>query len=68
MTHSSKLHEQNASEDLNNLVKEDEFWLNTYKTDETGKHLSWAVYHATKDSEIGIHVYSDISQLLIGQL
>ena len=64
MPHSSKLHEQNVSEELNNLVKEDDFWLNTHKTDETGKHLSWTAYRATKDSEIGLQVYSDISQLL----
>ena len=64
MPHSSKLHEQNDSEELNNLVKEDDIWLNTYITDETGKHLSWAAYHATKNREIGLQVYSDISKLL----
>ena len=52
MPHSSKLHVQNASEELNNLVKEDDIWLNTYITDETGKHLSWAAYHATKNREM----------------
>ena len=52
MSHSSKFREQNASKELNNLMKEDEFWLNTYITDETGKHLS---------CEIGITITTNVN-------